>query len=99
MAKLILGKGAIAMARTRDSNDEPTIVIQSQVSPKLELVKGTVLGIPMEERDMKFELSELSPEGQKAAMTLLAEVEGKIKAAALPRAQKLAKDAGIDLES
>lgn len=99
MAKLILGKGPIAFQRGRDAADEPTVFIIANLGPKLELAKGTNLGVPMEEKDLKFEVTELSPEGQKSVLTLIAEIETRIKAAARPRAQKLADDAGLDLEA
>jgi hypothetical protein len=94
-----MAKGQLILQRGFNTETgEPIILLTSNSVPHIHLGAGHKVTIPMADKDMRFTSSELSDEGKKAAAVLLAEVEGKILAAASKQVKQFTDETGIKVD-
>lgn len=98
MATIKIPKGPITISRGIHDDQSPMIVVQVSSTPRLNLHPKHNLPIRMQESDMKFLDTELSPEGKAALELVLAEVEGKVLAKAAEAAKTMAAEIGVKLD-
>jgi hypothetical protein len=98
MATIKIPKGPITISRGIHDDQSPMICVQVSSTPRLHLHPKHNLPIRMQESDMKFMDSDLSPQAKAALDLVLAEVEAKLLAKATEAAKAMAAEIGVKLD-
>jgi hypothetical protein len=94
-----IAKGQLIVQRGFNTETgEPLVLLTSSSTPHIHLGAGHKVPIPMADKDMRFTAAELSEDGKKAVNLLLAEVEGKVLAAAVKQVKQFSDDTGIKVD-
>lgn len=99
MAKVKLTKGSITIQRGMNPDDgTPIFAITTAFNPRIHLGGDHHMPIPMADRDVRLLDHQLTPEGQKALVAVVLEIEAIITKTAHEKAKKFAEETGFKLE-